>query len=156
MCGVAPSPPPAAAPLRQFGHDPRQPARLPIVIVVVRQLAQHQHDQRAQHAIQQVQRLDAVLGVQLAKVAASQLHHLRPEIVVALDVLARDVRRVPDDRVEAHQQLLEALRELAIAAPRILAEVQLDGVVVALERVVQSVDRKLYIYNIEVIDFGVI
>lgn len=129
--------------LRQFRHNPRQPTGLPIVIVIVRQLAQHQHDQRTQHAVQQVQRLNAILRVPFAKVTATQFHHLRPEIIVALDVLARHVHGVLDDGVETHQQFLESLGELAIASPWILAEIESDDVVVAFEGVVKCVDGNL-------------
>lgn len=121
------------------------------MIVIVRQLSHHQHNQRPQHPVQNVQRSDAVLVRHLAEIAAFQAQHLRPEVRIALDVLARHIRCIPDDRVKAHQQLLEALREDALATPRILAEEQMDGVMVAGERIVHGEHLDLDVSWIEIV-----
>lgn len=131
--------------LWKFGYNPWQPTRLAIVIIVIRQLAQHQYDQRTQNTVQNIQWLDPILGVQFAKVTASQFHNLCSEIVITLNVFARDICGVFDNGVEAHKQLLKSLGKLTVTTPRVLAKVELDGIVIAIQSVMQSVNGELSI-----------
>lgn len=61
--------------LRHFRNNPRQSSHLSIIVIVIGQLSQNKYDQRAQHTIEQIQRLYFVLGCQFAYITAFQRQH---------------------------------------------------------------------------------